>query len=148
MATKKKENEVGQGANLMTPQAIKEYLDKYVIGQEEAKKTLSVAVYNHYKKILNNFDEVEIDKSNIILLGSTGSGKTLLVKTIARLLNVPCYIQDCTKITESGYVGSDVEECLVGLLRTCDYNVSMAEIGIVMLDEGDKLAKKGFSSRF
>ena len=90
MATKKKENEVGQGANLMTPQAIKEYLDKYVIGQEEAKKTLSVAVYNHYKKILNNFDEVEIDKSNIILLGSTGSGKTLLVKTIARLLNVPC----------------------------------------------------------
>ena len=143
MATKKKENEVGQGTNLMTPQAIKEYLDKYVIGQEEAKKTLSVAVYNHYKKILNNFDEVEIDKSNIILLGSTGSGKTLLVKTIARLLNVPCYIQDCTKITESGYVGSDVEECLVGLLRTCDYNVSMAEIGIVMLDEGDKLAKKG-----
>ena len=143
MATKKKENEVEQGMNLMTPQAIKEYLDKYVIGQEEAKKTLSVAVYNHYKKILNNFDDVEIDKSNIILLGSTGSGKTLLVKTIARLLNVPCYIQDCTKITESGYVGSDVEECLVGLLRTCDYNVPMAEVGIVMLDEGDKLAKKG-----
>ena len=101
-----------------------------------------MAVYNHYKKILNQFNDVELDKSNIILLGGTGCGKTLLVKTIARMLNVPCYIQDCTKITESGYVGSDVEDCLVGLLRTCKYNVPLAEMGIVMLDEGDKLAKK------
>ena len=142
MATKKKENEVGQGANLMTPQAIKEYLDKYVIGQEEAKKTLSVAVYNHYKKILNNFEEVEIDKSNIILLGSTGSGKTLLVKTIARLLNVPCYIQDCTKITESGYVGSDVECVLQKLLNNADGDIKAAERGIVFIDEIDKKANK------
>ena len=150
MATTKKSTQGTQSANAgnenetirnFTPKDIKEYLDKYVIGQEEAKKTLSVAVYNHYKKILGRFGDVEMDKSNIILLGSTGSGKTLLVKTIARLLNVPCYIQDCTKITESGYVGSDVEECLVGLLRTCDYNVPMAERGIVMLDEGDKLRK-------
>lgn len=131
------------GIKNFTPRDIKEYLDKYVIGQEEAKKTLSVAVYNHYKKILNTRIDngVEMDKSNIILLGSTGSGKTLLVKTIARMLNVPCYIQDCTKITESGYVGSDVEECLVGLLRTCDYKVELAQMGIVMLDEGDKLRK-------
>ena len=135
--------QANSGIKNFTPKDIKEYLDKYVIGQEAAKKTLSVAVYNHYKKILNDRIDngVEMDKSNIILLGSTGSGKTLLVKTIARMLNVPCYIQDCTKITESGYVGSDVEECLVGLLRTCDYKVELAQMGIVMLDEGDKLRK-------
>lgn len=130
---------------LLRPDQIKEYLDQYVIGQEEAKKILSVAVYNHYKKILfnsENSDTLEMDKSNIILLGNTGCGKTLLVKTIAKLLNVPCYIQDCTKITASGYVGSDVEDCLVGLLRSCDYNMQAAEMGIVMLDEGDKIAKK------
>lgn len=128
------------------PDEIKEYLDQYVIGQDEAKKVLSVAVYNHYKRVFyNNFkqdNDPEIEKSNIVLLGDTGCGKTLLVKTIAKLLNVPCYIQDCTKITASGYVGSDVEECLVGLLRTCDYNIPQAEMGIVMLDEGDKIAKK------
>ena len=132
--------------SIMSPSGIKAYLDQYVIGQDEAKKTLSVAVYNHYKKILNNNvldNDVEIDKSNIILLGNTGSGKTLLVKTIARLLNVPCYIQDCTKITASGYVGSDVEDCLSGLLRVCDYNLEAAQYGIVMLDEGDKIATKG-----
>ncbi len=129
---------------LKSPSDISEYLDKYVIGQEEAKKTLSVAVYNHYKKILNNLSDsdVEMDKSNIVLMGETGSGKTLLVKTIAKLLNVPCYIQDCTKITASGYVGSDVEECLVGLLRNCNYDIDVAQMGIVMLDEGDKIAKK------
>ena len=99
-----KKNNNSMEINLKSPQEIKEYLDNYVIGQEEAKKTLSVAVYNHYKKILNNLSEsdVEMDKSNIVLMGETGSGKTLLVKTIAKLLNVPCYIQDCTKITASG----------------------------------------------
>lgn len=133
------------GFNLITPSEIKSFLDQYVIGQEDAKKTLSVAVYNHYKKIINNSlnNNVEIDKSNIILLGNTGSGKTLLVKTIARLLNVPCYIQDCTKITASGYVGSDVEDCLAGLLRSCNYDIKAAQYGIIMLDEGDKIAVKG-----
>lgn len=129
----------------LSPHDIKNHLDKYVIGQEDAKKTLSVAVYNHYKRIFNNcasISDVEMDKSNIILMGETGSGKTLLVKTIAKLLGVPYYIQDCTKITASGYVGSDVEECLVGLLRNCNYNIEAAQMGIVMLDEGDKIAKK------
>ena len=131
---------------LPSPAEIKGFLDQYVIGQEDAKKTLAVAVYNHYKRIIYNNNpkrNMDIEKSNIVLLGSTGSGKTLLVKTIAKMLDVPCYIQDCTKITESGYVGSDVEECLVGLLRTCNYDVERAECGIVMLDEGDKLATKG-----
>ena len=141
--TNKKKNFL-ENFNLKSPSDIAEYLNKYVIGQDEAKKTLSVAVYNHYKKILNNLSdcEVEMDKSNIVLMGETGSGKTLLVKTIAKLLNVPYYIQDCTKITASGYVGSDVEECLVGLLRNCNYNIEAAQMGIVMLDEGDKIAKK------
>lgn len=131
---------------LPSPAEIKGFLDQYVIGQDDAKKTLAVAVYNHYKRIIYNNNpkrNMDIEKSNIVLLGSTGSGKTLLVKTIAKMLDVPCYIQDCTKITESGYVGSDVEECLVGLLRTCNYDVERAECGIVMLDEGDKLATKG-----
>ena len=135
----------GEDIKLARPDQIKAFLDKYVIGQDEAKKILSVAVYNHYKKLLNNVNEssdVEIDKSNVILLGSTGSGKTLMVKTIARMLDVPCYIQDCTKITASGYVGSDVEDCLVGLLRSCNYDIERAQMGIVMLDEGDKIAKK------
>ena len=133
------------GRALMRPDQIKEYLDKFVIGQDEAKKTLAVAVYNHYKRINHKNDpacKVKLDKSNIILLGPTGCGKTLLVKTIAQLLDVPCYIQDCTKITASGYVGSDVEDCLAGLLRSCDYNLAQAQKGIVMLDEGDKIARK------
>ena len=112
---------------------------------QEAKKNLAVAVYNHYKRLLHKDDpdcKVELDKSNIILLGETGCGKTHLVKTIARMLDVPCYIQDCTKITASGYVGSDVEDCIVGLLRECDYDTEKAEMGIVMLDEGDKIARK------
>lgn len=141
-----KKNKVKDSVDMIlkTPQEIKKHLDKYVIGQEDAKRTLSVAVYNHYKKIINNLtnSSVEMDKSNIVLMGETGSGKTLLVKTIAKMLNVPYYIQDCTKITASGYVGSDVEECLVGLLRNCNYNIEMAQMGIVMLDEGDKIAKK------
>ena len=130
---------------LLRPDQIKEILDRNVIGQDEAKKTLSVAVYNHFKRILHKGDpdcRVRLGKSNIILLGSTGCGKTLLVKTIAEALDVPCYIQDCTKITASGYVGSDVEDCLVGLLRACNYNIAKAEKGIVMLDEGDKIAKR------
>ena len=134
-----------KNSKLPLPNQIKEYLDQYVIGQDEAKKVLSVAVYNHYKKILHNnanIANLEMDKSNVILLGSTGCGKTLLVKTIAKLLDVPCYIQDCTKITASGYVGSDVEDCLVGLLRSCNYDMQSAERGIIMLDEGDKIAKK------
>lgn len=146
MANRKIKENV-QAINLFRPDEIKEYLDQYVIGQEEAKKTLAVAVYNHYKRLTHNNDkdirgDVEIEKSNIILMGETGCGKTLLVKTIAKLLGVPCYIQDCTKITASGYVGSDVEDCLAGLLRSCDYNLGLAEKGIIMLDEGDKIAKK------
>ena len=131
--------------NNMRPDQIKKHLDKFVIGQEEAKKTLAVAVYNHYKRIRHRNDpdcKVQLDKSNIILLGPTGCGKTLLVKTIAKLLDVPCYIQDCTKITASGYVGSDVEDCLAGLLRSCNYDLEKAQKGIVMLDEGDKIARK------
>ena len=130
---------------LMRPDQIKKYLDRFVIGQDEAKKDLAVAVYNHYKRILHRNDPECIarpEKSNVILLGGTGCGKTLLVKTIAKLLDVPCYIQDSTKLTASGYVGSDVEDCLAGLLRTCNYNMEQAKKGIVMLDEGDKIAKK------
>ena len=130
---------------LRRPDEINAYLDKHVIGQEEAKKTLSVAVYNHYKRILHRDDpgcKVNIDKSNVILLGPTGCGKTHMVKKIAEYLDVPCYIQDCTKITASGYVGSDVEDCIVGLLRSCNYDIEMAEHGIIILDEGDKIAKK------
>lgn len=132
---------------LLKPNEIKEYLDQYVIGQEEAKKVLSVAVYNHYKTVVYNQNVKEGDeplgKSNILLLGETGSGKTLLVKTIAKLLNVPCYIGNATSITESGYVGDDVESLLVGLLRECDYDIERAEHGIVFIDEIDKVAKKG-----
>ena len=140
-----KTKETVKKIDLPSPMEIKAYLDTYVIGQDEAKKVLSVAVYNHYKKILNNLKDdtnIEFDKSNVVLLGPTGSGKTYLVKNIAKMLDVPCYIQDCTKITASGYVGSDVEDCLVGLLRTCNYNVKLAEMGIVVLDEGDKICKK------
>lgn len=132
--------------SLPRPDEIKAHLDKYVISQDEAKKVLSVAVYNHYKRIIHNSatgkEGDPLEKSNIVMLGETGCGKTYLIKTIARLLDVPCYIQDCTKITESGYVGSDVEECLVGLLRDCNYNIEMAQRGIVVLDECDKLSKQ------
>ena len=130
---------------LRRPDQIKAWLDRRVIGQDEAKKTLSVAVYNHYKRIMHKDDpecRVRIDKSNIILLGDTGCGKTLLAKSIAELLDVPCYIQDTTKLTASGYVGSDVEDCLVGLLRQCNYDMDKAQMGIVVLDEGDKIAKR------
>lgn len=129
---------------LKLPKEIKNHLDTYVIGQEEAKKTISVAVYNHYKRILNptSNEDVEIDKSNVILLGETGTGKTLLARTIARMLDVPFCIADATVLTEAGYVGEDVESVLSRLLQAADYNVEQTERGIVFIDEVDKIARK------
>jgi ATP-dependent Clp protease ATP-binding subunit ClpX len=131
--------------NIRKPLEIKQFLDEYVIGQTDAKKILSVAVYNHYKRITQKqqSDEVEIEKSNIIMVGETGTGKTLLAKTIARLLNVPFAIVDATVFTEAGYVGEDVESMLTRLLQVCNYDVAAAEKGIVYIDELDKIARKG-----
>lgn len=126
------------------PAEIKSFLEKYVIGQEEAKKVLSVAVYNHYKRIaqIEDVNEVEIEKSNIVLVGETGTGKTLLARTIARMLHVPFAIADATVLTEAGYVGEDVESILTRLLQAADYNVAAAEKGIIFIDEIDKIARK------
>lgn len=125
------------------PQEIKAYLDQYVIGQEEAKKYLSVAVYNHYKRLAQKDDDVDIEKSNIILVGPTGTGKTLLARTIAKLLDVPFTIVDATVLTQAGYVGEDIESLLTRLLQVADYDVAKAEKGIVFIDEIDKIARKG-----
>ena len=140
----KKTAPAGAAFSPKLPKEIKEHLDTYVIGQEEAKKTISVAVYNHYKRILNptHDSEVEIDKSNVILLGETGTGKTLLARTIARMLDVPFCIADATVLTEAGYVGEDVESVLSRLLQAADYNVEQTERGIVFIDEVDKIARK------
>ena len=130
---------------LPKPRQIKEFLDGYVIGQDDAKRTLSVAVYNHYKRIMQEKgdDGIEIEKSNIIMVGSTGTGKTLLARTIAKLLDVPFAIVDATVLTEAGYVGEDIESILTRLLQAADYNVAKAEQGIVFIDEIDKIARKG-----
>jgi ATP-dependent Clp protease ATP-binding subunit ClpX len=145
--SQKASKELESSIVLQKPSEIKAYLDNYVIGQDAAKRVLSVAVYNHYKRLLQKpdkqGDDVEIEKSNIILVGETGTGKTLLAKTIAKMLNVPFCIADATILTEAGYVGEDVESILSRLLQSADYDVSLAERGIVFIDEIDKIARKG-----
>lgn len=138
----KAENDAEQ-INLIKPEEMKSFLDEYVIGQEQAKKVLSVAVYNHYKRIMAGADsDVELQKSNILMLGPTGSGKTLLAQTLARVLNVPFAIADATTLTEAGYVGEDVENILLKLIQAADYNIERAQRGIIYIDEIDKISKK------
>lgn len=137
------ESDSGLDINLLKPKEIKEFLDDYVIGQDDAKKVLSVAVYNHYKRILSGKDlDVELQKSNILMLGPTGSGKTFLAQNLARLLNVPFAIADATTLTEAGYVGEDVENILLKIIQAADYDIDKAQYGIIYIDEIDKITKK------
>lgn len=143
----KQDKNLNQSLNLLKPVEIKNFLDEFVIGQDQAKKVLSVAVYNHFKRLVqkpsSESDDIEVEKSNIILVGRTGTGKTLLARTIAKMLNVPFCIADATVLTESGYVGEDVESILSRLLQAADYDQAAAEKGIVFIDEVDKIARKG-----
>ena len=137
------ESDAGLDINLLKPKEIKEFLDDYVIGQDDAKNVLSVAVYNHYKRILSGKDlDVELQKSNILMLGPTGSGKTFLAQNLARLLNVPFAIADATTLTEAGYVGEDVENILLKIIQAADYDIDKAQYGIIYIDEIDKITKK------
>lgn len=138
------EPEMGEEINLLKPVEIKKFLDEYVIGQEAAKKVLSVAVYNHYKRIMakQEDDGIELQKSNIIMVGPTGSGKTYLAQTLAKIINVPFAIADATTLTEAGYVGEDVENILLKLVQAADYNIERAQLGIIYIDEIDKITKK------
>ena len=140
-----KTSDLSKDLTLKKPLEIKTFLDQYIIGQDETKRAMAVAVYNHYKRLLqtNDDDDVEIEKSNIVLVGETGTGKTLVAKTIARMLNVPFAIVDATVLTQAGYVGEDVESILSKLLQTADYDVEKAQRGIVFIDEIDKIARKG-----
>lgn len=140
----KKEKEISDNMRLVTPRQIKEHLDLYVVGQDEAKKILAVSVYNHYKRLRQDKkSDVEIQKSNILMIGSTGSGKTYLAQSLAKFLGVPFSIADATSLTEAGYVGEDCENILLTLLQNADYDIGLAEKGIVYIDEIDKLARKG-----
>lgn len=135
--------ESASGINLLKPQEIKEFLDQYVIGQEEAKKVLSVSVYNHYKRVLSEKDlDVELQKSNILMIGPTGSGKTYVAQTLAKILNVPFAIADATALTEAGYVGEDVENILLKIIQAADYDIERAQYGIIYIDEIDKITRK------
>ncbi len=142
-----REIEFKNGAKLKyyTPKELKEHLDEYIIGQDEAKKVLSVAIYNHYKRIIMSHENPDaiVEKSNIILAGPTGCGKSAMIKCLADYMGVPCYIADATTLTQAGYVGDDVESIITGLLRKCGWSISRAEYGIIAIDEVDKIAKKG-----
>ena len=134
---------ISKDSSILNPKAIKQYLDDYVVGQEYSKKVISVSVYNHYKRIsLMNDDNIEIEKSNVVMVGPTGTGKTLIAKTISKLLDVPLAIVDATVLTEAGYVGEDVENILTRLLQASDYNIDKAEKGIIFIDEIDKISRK------